>query len=554
MLLSKYTIELNGNAVQPLNHRLTFAWAREANTAFYRRTLRTELLFAGADFALIRGWHTSNPCQTVTLSVSHADTGFSFTGSASLAKTKFDFDNCTASLQFDPADDYACLDRLKDLRNNLLLYGTQRTVKTLYGVLDTITCFENRDDLPPGYYAGCWDTVNPYHGDTSADPTRAWRPINHETTDIGGGPHPIQVETVWGREKAVSVTTPPGGGWVNIGGNDWVRPLAYASTGTTVSGATTTWAAEILDLTLPNARTLGGFLSAYFTAQGCLDGVRSNFLGINPTGPTPANIAYTTAAARIPKLAFFQKSDVVKPLASDNASLLEMSLTDLFQVLAELLNMAWSVELDAGDSYLRLEHVSYYELQNGPDWTATQPHALRGTNSLSGSDDIPKRENFFCSESKNAPFLPAFLEYSDGCAKAGMNVEHAPTQTTTDIGYICENLSAGLTGIVLAACYESAGQLYLETSDGYLNAALSWGQAVPAYWRHGRYIASPTFSGGSFTAISTKKLRKQGLVSVPLCSGDFDPAELQKTGIGWGEVETATWDTFDEILKLELKQ
>jgi hypothetical protein len=53
--LTKYTFDADGTTVNPVNDRIVFAWERENETAFFRKVLKTKLLFRGADFSYFKG-------------------------------------------------------------------------------------------------------------------------------------------------------------------------------------------------------------------------------------------------------------------------------------------------------------------------------------------------------------------------------------------------------------------------------------------------------------------------------------------------------------------
>lgn len=560
--LSKYTFDADGTTVYPVNDRLVFAWERESETAFFRRTLKTKLLFRAADYEFFKALYDADNCAFVELTITRG--AFEWAGKIKLSKGDWDLDKCEFSTEPEAADDYACFAGALKRTFNLLDYGTRVDAQPLYGTIETITCnYSGTAPVFSGlvYYGACWPVPDQdFYPSTTPHGTQRWRPIS--TEKVFTSATDCSVDTTWAREAVTQVGTPPGGGWFNIGGNDWVRALPFATfeqrTEDNAFGSQDFYSeATYLDETLENGRRFAEVIEEIVTALSCgIDGVRSNFLSYNASGTSPSNTAYTQAASKLADMLFFQKSDIVTPTATGKASILQMTLEDCLKILRECFNVFWSIEVDGANKYLRLEQLSWYEeTTNGTDWTTDAPTYIAGTNRWTEAEAVPQLEKFSFVQSFNLNFTEKIIEYAEGCANMGDTREHVPPQTVTDIGGVWQNPESGLEGLCLVACYEDSGTLYVSQANNDLNGDLAFVELVKWYFAHGMFTDSFSFTGGSFTALSVRRRKKQAQIQVPLCYDDaFDAAQLQRTGLGWGEVADAQWDTLTELLTLNLKQ
>lgn len=560
--LIKYTFDADGTTVNPVNDRIVFAWERENETAFFRKVLKTKLLFRGADFAYFKGLFDADVCAFVVLTITRGS--FEWAGKLRLSRGDWDLDKCEFEIEADAADDYACFLGQTKRSFNLLNYGTRIDVQPLYGTIETVTCnYSGTAPVFSGlvYYGACWPVPDQdFYPSTTPHGTQRWRPIS--TEKVFTSATDCSIDTTWAREAVTQVGTPPGGGWFNIGGNDWVRAINYATfSQRTVDNAYSSQdfysEATYLDETLENGRRFADVLDEIVASLDCdVDGVRSNFLDTNPDGVSPTNDAYTQAADKLANLMMFQKSDIVTPTATGKAYIMFVTLEDCLKILRETFNVFWSIEVDGANKYLRLEQLSWYEqTTNGTDWTATAPAYIAGTRRWTEAEQVPQFEKFAFVQSFALNFGEKIIEYGEGCATVGQTIEHIPAQTVTDIGGIWQNPESGLEGVCLVATYEDSGTLYVSSANNDLNGDLSFVELVKWYWMHGRYSTDLSFTGGAVTVESTRRRKKQVEIKVPLCFDEtFDPAQLQRTGLGWGEVDAAQWDTLTELLTLNLKQ
>ncbi len=564
--LSKYTFDADGTTVTPVNDRFLFSWERENETAFFRRLVKTKFLFRGADYEYLKTAFDADPCASVPLTISRS--GWEWMGKLELSKGDWDLDRCELEITPEPDDDFNCFVGEIKKTFNLLDYGTRIDAEPFFGTVETITCnYSGTAPLFSGlvYYGACWPVPDQdFYQSTLPHTTARWRPLSTVKTFTSSTN--CDITTVWMREKVTHVGTPPGGGWVNVSGNDWVRSIPYTgfSETTTANGyGSNDYESEAvyLDETLENGRSFMEVLEEIVTGLDCdIDGIRSNFFSYNASGASPSNSAYTQAADKLAQLLFFQKSDIVTPTATGKATKLEITLEDCLKILRECCNVFWSIEVDGANKYLRLEHFSWYEdANNGTDWTADAPDYIAGTNRWTESETVPQLEKFSFVQHFNADFGEMYIEFAAGCANKGETREHQPPQTITDIAGIWGNADAGLEGICPVACYEDSGTTYILQANNDLNGDMSFLELVKRYYANGMYADDFYFSGGPFSAVSVRKRKKQVQIQVPLCfsaSFDeaFDAAELQRTGLGWGEVVNAQWDSLTEILTLNIKQ
>lgn len=557
----RFTADPGGTPVTltPVNDGLKKRWELQDDGVSYRVTLSTELLFKGADYIYFKDiLDAGTPCEVALLIEQYCSAAWGefFAGRILPSEGKYDLDKCEVSFKVMPDDVYECAKMNFGKQTNWLEYGTAKTLKSLYGTIETETCnfTGTAANVQPSLVKDCWSggTADFQFG-FFPDPATAWTPVTHTQTFADPV---LTAETVWKREIVNQVSQPPGYGWISIGGDDWVRPAAILSFVQTYTATTYDYEAELANFTASNGRLLSELLTEAVDATGCdIDEIRSDFFGINPDGTNPTNDAYdfsTDDEGVMQSVLIFQKSDVVNPGATNDATIMNLSLTDMLTALRDSLNVHWAILDDAGDNILRIEHLSYFEGAAGFDLTTLDGGKyIRGLNRFEVDGEIPSFERFAYQEAFNPAFLPQNIEYS--CA-TGEGIDRQLSQMNADFGGLFNNTDAGLTGFVFVCTYPISGDDYLlDTTDGASNGAMEWEHLFNNFWIFGRFsFAATSTAGGTFTVETLKKRKVQAAIQMPFCCEEFEPSETVETALGLGQVKTAEQDTKSGILTLNL--
>jgi len=547
--------------VTPLNSGLKRRWEREGNTRSYRVKLSTKLLFKGEDYTYFRDIYDTGDCTEVTLLIENYCGGEWVTwheGVVPIFNGEYNASRCEVSFEIKPNDVYECANKAFADRDNWLDLAPRVTIKTFLGTIETITCTDETV-TPPGsltivwYSKHCWGTG--YTQSADPDASLAWRPIAHNQGFIGGI---FEANTTWARETITSVGAPFGDGWINISGTTWVRPINVGFV-TKVTGANSsiTWEAQITNAApVSGARRLETILETVLADAGCdFDILVSNFFNINPDATNPTNDAYTYAAANFADVYFFQKSDIVRASASNDATRFTFSMKEFLNEI-KLLNVLYSITNVAGVKTLRIEHYTYYDGANGLDLTTEDGGKyIVGLDTFKTESEVPNFESFAWQESYRPKFLTKRITYPPACATT-QGDERTASQLNTDFGGLNENPDAGLEGFFLMATHDVGGGEYLmNTLGGEANGAFAWENVLPALWADGRYHPDATANVPGYVVNSVAKTREQAQITMKFCcSNAFEASELVQTQLGWGEVKSAEQDTERGTLKLQLLQ
>jgi len=524
------------------------------------------MVFKGADYDYFRTIYDTGDCTEVTLLIERYCGGVWanwYMGTLPIRDGEYNLSRCEVKFDILPADVYECANTSFSKKTNWLDYDVPVEAKTFIGAIETKTCNITEPSAPGAptllwFYKGCWGTG--YTNSQDPDAALAWRPIFHQQNYFLGGS--FKALTTWAREKATSVLSPQGGGWINISGTTWVRPinvLVPVITQVIIQGLpieTNFDAKPINSAPVSNGRLLSVVLQEAVADTGCpIDSVVSNFLNINPDATAPTNDAYDYATANFESVFFFQKSDIVRASATNDATRFEFTVKDFLDEI-KVLNLFWAIVNDGGLFKLRIEHYTYFEGANGLNLvTLGGGKFIVGLDRFKTKESIPAFESFAWEESYRLKFLTQRIEYPANCVNAG-SIDRSTKQLSTDFGGLVENNDAGLLGFFLMATEDiGAGEYIMNTLGGEANGAFAWENLLPALWANGRYHADATATVPGYLVETVRKTRQQGEITLQFpCSQAFEASELVNTQLGWGEVEDAEEDTERCTLTLNLLQ
>lgn len=554
-------------SVTPVVSGLRYRWETDGEGRFFRKKLTTRLLFRGADYTFFKGLLDAGTCGETTILIEllcGGSWGTEYEGRIVVGSGDFDYDRCEVVYQILPNDKYECFNRAIKQSVDFLTVSGAVTVQSIYGAIETVTCIYNGASFGTNsinlFYKQCWTGVAfDINTGTTPDPALAWRPKTHVQQFDTPSPGQLQIVTTWARETATSVGSPPGSGWINISGTTWVRPFMYNTIEENRTSTTYSFTATVADADADNGRLFGEVVEAIVSDFDCgLAGVRSNFFGINADATNPSNDAYDMAGDYFQQCVLFQKSDVVRASADANAVRLLLTFEEFLTSLRNSLNVYWAIVPDGSDYYLYLEHWTYFDGNNGTDLTTLDGGKyIAGTNKFQADVEIPSGEVFNYQESFNEDFLRQEIRYPQACSTSDQPKDYSLSQMCADFGGLLDNADAGLDGFVMVSAFSISGGNYLIDNTNYVaNGIMSWRELFPVLWAFGRYTDDISTTAGAVTVQSVRKQKAQVKVTYKACcdDGEFNPNELIQTGLGWGQVKDAEFDTEKNTLTVSLLQ
>ena len=565
-LLDKYrfTADPDGTpeTLTPVNDGLKKRWELQDDGVSYRVKLETELVFRGADYTYFKDiLDAGTPCEVALLIEQFCSSDWEtwFEGKILPTEGSYDLDKCEVSFKVVTDDVYECAKMNFGKETNWLEYGDAKTLLSIYGTIETENCsfVGTAANVLPSLVKDCWSGgTGDFQFGFFPDPATGWTPVLH--TQSFADPV-LTADTQWKREFVNQPTEPPGDGWISLGSDDWARPISILSYTQEFTELTYDYEAIVGDIDVSNGHLLSDMLEGAMEATGCdIDEVVSNFFGINPDATHPTNTAYdyaTDVDETMQAVMIYQKSDIVNPTATNDATILNLSLNDMFIALRDSLNVFWAIVDVGGTITLRIEHLSYFEGAAGFDLTAlpaSDPGKyIRGLNRFEIEGEIPTFERFAYQESFTAEFLAQRIEY--GCAN-GAELDRQLSQMNADFPGLFGNSDAGLNGFVFICTYPISGDDYLIDNTGaILNGAMAWGPLHDNIWVFGRFATGATSTAaGALTVESLKRRKVQAAIQMPFCCEAFEPSETVETALGLGQVKTAEQDTKAGILTLNL--
>lgn len=555
-------------SIVPTVEDIVLSKSREKGKFFYRTNLETKLLLRKAAWDFISAIETDSHCSEVNIRINcGADTLYE--GNIKLTDADFDFSNCNATIEANTVDDYTCIQQ--GLKKEVNVLPGDQTLKLYIGEIERQDCVEPHiTGLEPPITIpldGCLSELDGWTLESN---------LYEDVTPFGPGaipPFEAAQETNWWRLTVDSATQPPGIGWTNIGGTTWVKaPVTVVDEDLTTDPPPEEsfwyqyWKLGFgTETSIDNGIRLDDLLELFMEEIGCSLTVVSDYFGINPDATAPSNDAYTAAADKLQDVLIFQKSDVKRSSASNNATTGKMTLEELFNLLANGFQVFPS--LVAGQ--LRLEHISYYEnkaVSLDLMLPIYQRWVKRSKKYSYDNSDNPRFEKFNAMETtNNRHFDGVPIEYGVACSsKENDTVQHSLGRFVTDISSVITSLEAfSDDGFVVVNAIPFEGELYLDSeysaADGtteVLNGHLSFPNLHDKYWRNYAYQAEGTLNGDAVIFESVRPNKKGVPITVPgwCCSDfiDFDPATLITTPLGNGEVEKVTYSVRSGMVTFEL--
>jgi len=302
----------------------------------------------------------------------------------------------------------------------------------------------------------------------------------------------------------------------------------------TGSAVTTRVVQGVIDETYDNNRWLARIGSSSvleYLADQILTGVTvsSDFFtdAINPVTLHANHLLYLTIA---------QKSDIIRPDATDPSTTAMMSWNELMDILWTMFQVQWDYDLDTDT--INVEHISWWAAGAGID-LRTQLAAV-ATNKYSYlKEKMPKYEKFHFMEADNANFVGWPIYYDSDCVDANpdTNVRELSIPVTTDLEYIYNNPDAiSDEGFVILCNYFDDPDYFVEIDLGAFhddvraNMHLSWANLQNCYFRHNRVLITGYLNGVLVTFWTAMKTKHQKCSAI-VCE-EFAPEEEITTELG----------------------
>jgi hypothetical protein len=584
----KFTLVWNGEErqVYPEQDDAVTTFDREDESqVFLRERIENDIILTKSDFtwlyAVEQGAERCLPMQLVIELITSGDPDV-FTGNVNLDNSFFEPDFCRVTLKVDSVDKYSELYKIWEKPVNILAGTTKVNFYANFVEIDTpltewIT-FGTTETVNVGTF-GFYTFLNPDFPNTA----NGWRMIADTVTfqDASPGPGPDQVtrKTEWVQELTLVATAdaPPGAAWLSISAGGGLYYWARNHTAIFQKLLST-------DETHPYGTGIGaGFYRTYthkyliygyeygntdnaVTLQVALEKilsgttltVKSNLFGINPAGASPDSAPYTSPLVH--ELVISEITDIKIPDADENATILEMSLK---QILDRLYNKFQAVFIVEGDTLI-IEHQSFFEGDNGLDFTATHPAALVGFGSYRYKKDIPAKEVWYDAEGPDFQFLityeipenPDWADYQNCITEFKAPKSYVAEQTFTRMMHIAANpADYPDDGMVLIDTFIHEGQRMVYGASNTLIDSPK--KLFSTYWKHRRfapYAYEPELENIIFN-VTWKPYKAQVPVTfkIPsLAQAGFNYLERQKTQLGWGEIESAKYSRKTGGLTLNL--
>jgi hypothetical protein len=314
---------------------------------------------------------------------------------------------------------------------------------------------------------------------------------------------------------------------------------------------------------IDNGRLLRDILEDVVNASGCgFNLVTSDFFDVNPLNLHPTNLAYTRAEERLKHLMIYQRTDVVKWDAANNAIRADITIEDFLKVLFGLFQAYWVIRETEDGLTFQIEHVSYFSAVNQTDFTAgayaPYSHGYKRY-TAAGKDTVPPYEVFTNPGSRqDTVFGDTRITYPVECVTSDQQRENAVVQASTDLTGTIYNDLLSPEGLFVMATYPQVDKYFVFQDYFQLNGCLSWWELVNYYWMHDRFSGTATITGHEnleeATFLSKKKVKEQPEIKIPVScdiEAAFNPDALQRLPLGWAEVQAATYDTKTGVLALK---
>lgn len=540
----------------------------------YKRSLSGKIKFVGDAFKRLIQMETSvYRCDEQTLSIYKICEGVEkeiFVGKISLNEGEFNLDRCEIVLKFIEDNSDKCYNDEKSTKINLFQFIYNRiTAKTASysGVIEVKNCNLNTPNQAP----------DPYYWCGSGDPNDGNWTLTRTSANSPDGMHNF-VNNTWKREIIeINCSETPEPDWVLVEDNcgttgkkkfaksvTLINCSSYGSSPDDNGSYSYNYSCDVLGYdggltVIDNGLHFTEVMKELLKAVCPNLTLKSDFFQINPENVSGTNYV-TGKASRVNNIIIFQKSDVKRPTATNNASKLEITLEDMLEVLKIMFNVKWRIE----GNVFKLEHVSYFSKNIGIDVTANElKKYFVGKRVYSYENSkIPQKEVFKFKEQQGTDWQMEIIY--QGCVSDNKKneVTNIIDDAMTDIVFAMNNPEPDNkfvedNGFVLVSTRKINDEYYINSESSpngsRLNNTFAWVQLVRDYHYYERPMKTGKVNGTLTEFITTIPTKKGDRFAIPFnpCSV-FNPDDFIKTSLGNGILNSGKYRFKDSMMELEL--
>lgn len=572
MIGNKYKIEVSypGRGFTqsfPVNNSLEWVYEREDGQLFFRKKLSTKLTFKddpaipSSDFTDLYTVERSanSRCDKIDVIVykrcsKNGSWEEHYHGYLSMIDGEWNKSHCVVDIPIRAQDQYTCF--FENWEKDINIFQ-----------LPNLDRYDSRSTIGVIEYKECNVTVSNI-GDDAAnecgiDTDLGWTLVKLRIhTVIYNGVQTVNKTSTWARETFIG--SQPGLDWI-LDGGAWVRSpevvedkLAEVYTGNLQERF---W--NIVQYNLTNGLKLSSVIEEMIKwFRICNYSVVSNLLGINPDGTAPTNIAYNFAFDHLRNLYIYDKEDVLRAkdkTQSSTGARNPISIKRMIQNIKALFNAEFIIEENT--NVVRIEHITYFLDNRMLD--LTQARFLKDIEGkwkyTYEKEKLPIKEFFEFMEPTIINFDGVPIEYDESCSSDDPN-----NTTTIKADYV---VTAVDDVVEFPVKYTDKGFVIVERSNtGYIvsgnsfssvdrNGNLSWPRLQENFYKWRRPQSKGKMNQQFTNFFTYKRTRKQDPIQIQLCCSDytnFNPKDLVKTQLGWGEILTAKYSEPSEVLTVEL--
>jgi uncharacterized protein (TIGR02145 family) len=255
---------------------------------------------------------------------------------------------------------------------------------------------------------------------------------------------------------------------------------------------------------------------------------------ISSTFFTASTNPVTLLTSLTTKLLIFQKSDVIRPTATNKSVNGLLSWNELMDILFGMFQVTWNY--DALLHTINVEHISAYPITPLGEIDIRTQQSCLATNKYSYvKEEMPRFEEFSFMEAGDINFVGVPIWYQSACLNPTATKKTA-VNITTDLTHIwLHNEAIEDSGWVILA-NEGSVPYTVEISVGelspttLLNMSLSWANLQANYFRHNRVLIEGYINNDLMQFATSQKLKQQEC-DVIFCN-PFIPDDQIKTELG----------------------
>lgn len=245
----------------------------------------------------------------------------------------------------------------------------------------------------------------------------------------------------------------------------------------------------------------------------------------------------TLAASHTRYLMIAQKSDIIRNLSTDAATIAMMSWNDLMEILWGMFQVLW--DYDSATNTINVEHISFWSPADGMN---LRTQLISKSNKFAYSKEkMPKYEKFSWMEALSENFKGRSIWYDSKCVDQNpeSNTLEISLPVTTDLEYIQTVPSEIADDGFVILCNTYSGGIYVVerilgkyTNEVRYNMHLSWANLHDSYFRHERVLSQGYMNAALTDFWTAKKNKIQECFAIVCPSDNYDPSKYITTELG----------------------